>query len=151
MINNSTTIRDLNSEHLSHLDIGEDDPRVSMEIETGGTVTVQFAEHLRFHRERGLPAGIVDNKGDLTEPGRKRIEEHVRGLLFKESRIDPSAIDVDSYFGDEQGFNVTMRVTVPDSTTVLEFYRDNAWPFIATLINVTDPGTFNKPYLFTDI
>ncbi|MFZ2527645.1 MAG: hypothetical protein WAX14_08330 [Rhodococcus sp. (in: high G+C Gram-positive bacteria)] len=150
-MNRSATIGDLAGEHLTHIDLGDDDPRVSVEVGEGSVISVQFAELLQFHRERGLPAGIVDDDGDLTGNGRARIESHLRTLLAAQGSVDPAAVHVDDDLGDDQGFLVVLQTTVPSGTQFHDFYDRTAWPFVATMVNITDPGTFNSPYLFSEI
>jgi hypothetical protein len=155
VLSDTTTFSDVNQQLLTHLDLGEDDPRVSIEV-GDDTVYVYFAEHLQFHQSRGLPNGIVDTDGDLTDAGRARIQTRIRALLADRTTLDPSLVSVDegeesSKFGDEQGFVAVLAMKVSPRTAVRDFYVDTAWPFVATMVNVTDPGTFNCPYLFTDI
>lgn len=155
MLSDTTTLGDLDQQLITHIDLGEDDPRVSIEV-SDNTAYVYFAEHLQFHQERGLPAGIVDADGDLTDAGRARIQARIRALLTDKTRLDASLVSVDeseeqSKFGDETGFVAVLAMKVSPTTAVRDFYFDTAWPFVATMINVTDPGTFNSPYLFTDI
>jgi len=57
---------------------------------------------------------------------------------------------------DEQDGHPFLELTVwcteeiPGSTPVAAAYG-MLWPAIATLFNITDPGTFNSPYLFSTL
>lgn len=152
----SATIGDLKDQSLSHLDIGEQDVRFVVEIGEEGSVAIIFGEPLAFHLEYGLPDGIVDSDHNLTKDGSVRIQTFLRALLTEKTGIDGSLLHLDAddatfVCGDDPGFAITLAVKVDPSSTVQALHDNMIVPFVALMINVSDPGTFNHPYLFANI
>ncbi|MBM4574818.1 hypothetical protein GS896_27560 [Rhodococcus hoagii] len=155
-MNESSTIRELADDRLEPRDLGDDDPRVAVEVSADGSVSAIFSEALQFHRDRGLPDGIVDGGGELTDGGRVRIETYLRGLLRERTGLDGAALAVNtddqtSVIGEEPGFAVVLHTQADPATAFRDYWDNTGWPFFALMINVSDPGTFNHPYLFAHI
>lgn len=97
-----------------------------------GEVTLEYREGWHFHNDRA--GGIIS-----TDEGAVRTQ---LVALMPEYR---DSLDV---INDESGLVVSVFVgkntDYGDEWDVI----NNHWDFIATILNVTDPGTFNSPYLF---
>ncbi len=109
---------------------------------------ITWEEHMKFHSER---LGWAETLGD-TETIPQRVEDVLHGLFdggdFQVHVSWSDADDVDGYpFLTIEIYPVLNSAWDEDSDAV----EGLLWPAIATLINVTDPGTWNSPYLFEDL
>lgn len=146
----------LTGTHLSHIELGLDDPRFTVVVADRGddTVYIEFVEPTAFHRDRepALWSTLVDRDGELTAPSESRLVEHLGNLV--RTRISDPNFSVDSepsLGGDEQEvLGVSYSAAYTAGETFDQWWERIGWPIIAETINVTDPGTFNAPYLLTD-
>nr|WP_296774800.1 hypothetical protein [Rhodococcus sp. (in: high G+C Gram-positive bacteria)] len=146
----------LTGSHLSHIELGLDDPRFTVVVADRGddTVYIEFVEPTAFHRDRepALWSTLVDHDGELTAPSESRLVEHLGNLV--RTRISDPNFSVDSepsLGGDEQEvLGVSYSAAYTAGETFDQWWERIGWPIIAETINVTDPGTFNAPYLLTD-
>lgn len=112
---------------------------------------IGYTDYLRFATERGDLDGEINANGWLTSSALLKYEARARDYL-KDAGLPTAPLNTLSA-GDQAGGddpNVTFTITVPSNVdmTVGQMWDQIGWPFIATLINVTDPGTFNSPYLW---
>lgn len=127
---------------------GEITPGVRVEIdEKFGHVDLIWVESLAFHLETRPEemARLTNADGFLTHDGVQILLATLRALLPRAEIFHEPGEE-----GDEPSLGITVRIPTPkgESTTINEL-NDLVWPFYATLHNITDPGTFNSPYLIT--
>ena len=109
-----------------------------------GRPVIHWSESMKFHVEL-LREGETLNADadDFTD----RVQAALRVLL------PDFEVEVDWSDADDNGFPVLWIQVWLSNKLPLETTQDHAWnllwPAIATLFNVTDPGAFNSPYLFT--
>lgn len=119
----------------------------------GGSPMIIWQENLRFHTEILQPGMTLGDEQTL--PGRV---QHELERLFKTAGIaEDFAVSVRwSDWDDDGGFeylelNVWPTVDLDPEMEQDVCYSTVLWPAIATLHNVTDPGTFGVEYLFSRI
>lgn len=61
------------------------------------------------------------------------------------------SLEVSDYMGDEPHYVATIVIPYDTEGTVQEVIDKYANNFFACIQNTTDPGTFNEPYLFSEI
>lgn len=147
---------------LSGVDLGEDDPGFFLETDIDDdnlAFVLGYTEYLEFARDNGLiPSALLQDGGEgwLTNEGESKVAGYLRRLLA-ESRygLPDEIIDTlevsGSQGGDDPNFTVTIAVPSGTGLTVGQFIDTIEAPFAGALINVTDPGTFNHPYLFSEL
>ena len=126
--------------------------------------SVVFNENLRFHAE--LFAQYDDDEtGEEVKNRLQDDDDFLPRLTAELSKHIPDGFDSfvgwsqwdDDGGGDDEPawpyIEFTFWLTendglLPPETTEEEAFN-KLWPAIATFINITDPGTFNCPYLFT--
>lgn len=126
-------------------------------IETGDGSTppaLCFTEYLAWHVET-FPedmAPLLTPEGWLTAEALAGVEEVIRAEFVRRNPAyadRPLCIE-DGFGGDDPNFTILMDLAVPLGGSEDAAWED-AWPLMATCINITDPGTFNFPYLFTQV
>lgn len=109
---------------------------------------VEWSEGLTWHR---------DHLGESFASPDDDTLERMNGLIGEElgeahrDLADEVQVDVGPNYGfnpDEEALIVSTTLFLPEDVT-LEQLAEAAWPFIATMINVTDPGTFGSPYIMS--
>lgn len=115
---------------------------------------LEWNEGLRFH------SGLM-GEGDsniFLNPSREflyKVQERLKELLPDRYSVFVEQSDWDY---EEEGYpHILISVWLTDKPNVEDWEGlddeqifDLHWPAIATLFNVTDPGTFNSPYLFAE-
>lgn len=113
--------------------------------------TIIWNEHLKFHHELAMKYGERRGADTISQWSHGALSRRLRRLLPDQFACWVSSSDWD----DEDGYSfLTFSVWlsldgghIPEDTSLSDAY-DKLWPAIATLFNVTDPGTFNSEYLF---
>lgn len=138
--------------------LGDEDHRFTLEVaepgETWRTV-ISFREPLDFHAQRHGPAvwgawtepdGYLQREHEATVV--RRLAEHLAAVVGPEiaETLEITAADDDS---DEPSMTIEIQADYRDGETFGAWLDRIGWPIVATLTNVSDPGTFNSPYLFT--
>lgn len=110
---------------------------------------VCWSEDLKFHAEYKGDRWKerVDEDGWLTATAEGYIANRLAALIKKQAGV---AVEVDTidYGGDEPNITFEVVTDYQDGETYEHWLDRIGWPVVATLINVTDPGTFNSAYLF---
>lgn len=88
----------------------------------------------------------VDGDGWLTPGAEDALKIRLAEMLPKSEIGD--TVDTIDYGGDEPTITFEIVTSYEDGETFSHWYDRIGWPIVATLISVTDPGTFNSPYLF---
>lgn len=141
--------------YLAGQEVGEDLPGAFLEADTGdGHHVIGYIEYLHFAVEHNdIPRSWLD-EGWLAREGAAKVQEWLMDYLCGQTRL-PEAIcrtvEVEDQGGDEPNISVTIKVDNTAAMTVEEMFTSIAQPFWASLANVTDPGTFNRPYLWAAI
>jgi hypothetical protein len=129
-----------------------DDRRFYLEIDRDKDLAVIcFVEPLRFHAEHNGNdwAPLVDENGALKLDVANRIADRLRDLIKSQGHV-AVGVDLADYLehDDEPSFGLEIVTDYQKDETFQHWLDRIGWPAIATVINVTDPGTFNSPYLF---
>lgn len=138
---------ELAGEYLSHYwaEIAED----------GMTATLEWVEDLRFHEE-ALGSRFVqllhEPGGFLSDSGEEAVQEAARTCFIQQASHLSEDLIVDlGAAWDDPSIAFSVQVDLPDGpATTYGILGELAWPFIATMTNITDPGTFNCPYLMAE-
>lgn len=122
---------------------------------TGGTAVVEWGEglpmiiwqeRLHFHKTHAQLLGRRLRNKNLP----RKVGRELRNLLGEDYDCAVSW----SEWGDDREwleFGVWPVADLDPEMPQDKAYFEVLWPAIATLFNVTDPGTFNSPYLFTNL
>lgn len=146
----------LSGSHLSSIELAIDDPRFTVVIADNGesTVYIEFVEPLAFHKEREpkLWSALVDSGGSLTAAADARLVEYLGNLVRQRVSDQNFSVDSEPSLGgdEEEVLGVSYSAAYTAGETFDQWWERIGWPIIAETINVTDPGTFNAPYLLTD-
>lgn len=154
---------------LAPIELGDDQyDRYRVEVTDDGHADIIWREELRFHRERcdadaesfgdrnsnyrPWSTYTEENGGSrwlTTENAEKLVAELRR--LTKVDDIDTTEDgDADNWDDANDGYVAfSIRTDYREGETVSEWFDRIGWPVIAELVNCTDPGTFNHPYLFS--
>lgn len=151
------------------VDLGSDSPDLYLEEDDGrGYVEIGYTEYLHFHLEYGLiPDSLLTEPTDEDDPlsrwlnqdGLEYVRRQIAMLLSGDiprhnygliSHVVDSLEVNDQRGGDDPHFTVSIAVTPESGWLVKDFDEKYIWPFDAAMINMTDPGTFDHPYLFRD-
>lgn len=91
---------------------------------------------------------LADSDGWLTDSAELKLAERLTGYLRK-AGIDDADVFTTGYNGEDEP-TLTFEIVTPyrAGETFDSWFERIGWPVAATLINVTDPGTFMAPYLF---
>jgi hypothetical protein len=134
---------------------GGHDPRFAVEVsDEGNRATLIFNEPLAFHADlakRYTPEEWktrTDADGELTAEFEEVLLERLRGYLWDVLPSVPEYIGTTDGGDYEPNFTIEISADYLEGETFDQWHARIAWPIIATLINVSDPGTFNKPYWF---
>lgn len=147
----AATIRD-QAESTFYDVAGEGIPGVRAEINEDGTADLIWVESLDFHAKNYslYLDGLTDDEGYLTEEAVTALVKVIKENL-PENMQDLEHADHEEW-DDEPSVGLSLRLTLPKGldTPEEEFYSA-AYPFYATMLNGTDPGTFNHPYFIGDM
>lgn len=140
------------------------DTRFMLEVDTDERrATIVFTEVLAFHAEYNGPqtfqtpgfptvttegkwTPLVDEDGFLTHDAETALAGRLSAMM--PSAADGSAVFIADSNDDEPNVVIEITTDYTDGETYESWLDRIGWPIVATLINVTDPGTFNSPYLF---
>ena len=124
------TLYDVRSYPGMHIEINEDGEAVAIFEE-------MFAWHLKNHKD--LMKKLTDKDGWFTKDAMKKAEVFISKLMK-----DPKKLSVEHCSGDSPGIEVSYGIGKHNS-------EESAWkaahPLYATMMNVTDPGTFGSEYI----
>ncbi|MGI6797976.1 hypothetical protein [Gordonia sihwensis] len=138
-------------------DVGMDDPRAYIETADADRDyhEIVFCESLAFANEYKHIADKDLADGWLTPSALERTKTAIKAILAEKTSIPAETLDSigieDGGVGDEPGFEVSLTLPVKSSITFGQAHDVVMWPFWATMINISDPGTFNSPYLWNSI
>lgn len=142
----------------------DNDPRFLLEINRDSNQAVLcFVEPLAFHAElaradeaKGYPAvhrwaDLVDSTGYLTDAAAEVLRGEISRLFVSKGGISTAQVDLAEHLqhDDESSVGVEVTTTYQVNETYNSWVDRIGWPIVATLIDITDPGTFNCPYLFS--
>lgn len=86
----------------------------------------------------------AQESGWLTGPAVRAIVARLQGFIG-----DKGSVGVLESGDDEPVIAFEIATTYRAGETFEQWYNRVGWPIVATLINVTDPGSFMSPYLFS--
>lgn len=157
---------------LDSSDMGEDNPGFYMELPESSEdrdAVVGYTEYLEWHLEhKNIPEEYLtsryeedDEESWLTQEGLDRVGDVIGYELMRHgdelmrhlgSDYDARSLWVsDSLGGDDSHFTAELILPKDLPGTFGEVYEKYVSPFVAVLINTTDPGTFNCIYLFSEV
>lgn len=126
-------------------------PGVCGDVDCDGTMKLSWTDSLQFHSEYMSDrwAEMVDEDGYLTDEVAEAAVQSIEDAL--QSKHIELTHDPAEEWDDEPSIGITVYVDLPAGLdTTLEVAYDMAWEVIATLANMTDPGTFGSPYMYTE-
>ena len=141
---------DLDEEINAYIEVGD---------ETHEAIEVGVTEYLDFHLEHdNIEKDLLDEDSYLTRDAFDRIETFFAQQL-KNTYWDTETFALlggslevdDSVGGDDPHFTVRFYIPRDYRGTVQDVLDGTIFPFFACVTNVTDPGTFNSPYLFSNV
>lgn len=147
----------------THLDKVDLDEEINAYVEVGDdtyeTIEVGVTEYLDFHLDHGnIDKDLLDEDNYLTRESFKSIEAFFAQQLentywdTETFALLSGSLEVDdSVGGDDPHFTVRFYIPRDYQGTVQEVLDKAIFPFFACVTNVTDPGTFNSPYLFSNV
>ena len=153
---------DFQDDHLSSVELAED-TLLDAYAEIGNRndhTGVEFGctDYIdNFHKEYDYINHILlDENGYLTREALDKIQqfyqEHLESSRYYGfSDAISQSLSVDDYMGDEPHFVVTLTIPYNTEGTVEEIFDTYVNPFFACIQNTTDPGTFNSPYVFSEV
>lgn len=150
---------DFDGEELDARDLAEDElPSAYAYVGYPGEnqgVEFEVADYIRdFHTDPDrLSPTLLDSRGYLTKDAMMKIQKFFTEQLQSErycgvDDVVTQSVGVDDSRGDEPHYNVSLVVPYDIEGTVEEVHDRYVTPFFACFQNITDPGTFNEPYLF---
>lgn len=141
-----------NTSRYSAAEIGEDQlPGAYLETD-GDEFVVGVVEYLHFANERGDLEGLTDDEGWLTPEGARKATEVLRTLLKKAGVPGADTLDsTDQTGGDDPHIDFSITIPTVGDATVGAVVDQVVHPFCAVIQNVTDPGTFGSPYLWSEV
>lgn len=120
-----------------------------------GEVAIEWDEPLRFAYERGSLDGLWQDglgyeddpleDGTLTPEAVSAAEQVLTGWVPEGWRVYAGIGDE-----DEASLAITVCRDIEHELTEQDA-ADLVWPVVAMLANVTDPGTWNSPYLWSEV
>lgn len=144
-------------------DLASENPGARAEVaEDCSHVTVIWIEPLRFHLEHApehmehllSPKSDPDDEDEavyFTDEARQEFATYMREFLASEKwNVENADIlpDDGEEWDDESCVAISYRFDTPNGpNTSMEEFSEKSWPFIAAMTNVTDPGTFDNPYV----
>lgn len=126
------TVTTLDPGEYYEIEISSDFSPTHIEVNGEGLVTVVAIDGVDFHERR------LERELDGTDI------DHARGVLLDQLAC---SYDAESIYVDFSGDNLEFSLLLGKVDTV-ENAVEAAWLFIATVNNITDPGTFGSPYIF---
>lgn len=155
---------------LSAQDIGSDqNPYARAEVaEDCSTITVIWIEPLHFHLETFpehmenllAPKNNPDDEDEpvcFTDEARQEFATYMSEFLASE-KWNVAGADIlpdegeEIGAGDEPCVAISYCFDAPNGpNTTIDEAGEIIWPFIAAMTNVTDPGTFNNPYVMREL
>lgn len=109
---------------------------------------ITWVENLQFHAEcigPDHPGWWYD--GWLTPAAEDALAKRLAELIAQQGKVSTPVFSV-HYCGEEPNVAFEVVTDYRDGETYEQWLDRIGWPVVATLINVTDPGTFNSAYLF---
>lgn len=105
---------------------------------------VTWGEGLTWHRDH------LARTFDVDDDALERMNALVADELGSDDAADELQLDCGVAYLDpeEDSLDITTTLFLPADATLGDLQRA-AWPFIATCINVTDPGTFGCRYIMS--
>lgn len=109
-----------------------------------------------FHKAHDyINLDLLDD-GWLTPDALKKIQKFYQEQLESPrycgfSDYVTQDIEVDDYMGDDPHYIITISIPYDTEGTVEEVFDKYVNNFFACIQNVTDPGTWNEPYIFTEV
>jgi hypothetical protein len=117
-------------------------------------VTIIYTEGMDWHAYSHVPE--IQQCGTCEDPDHAggHLRDEVPALLATELRRlckneDVQVDETDAHDEAIGSLDVSLQIRVEPPT--LDALAEAAWPFIATLINVFDPGTFNAEYVMGNV
>ena len=124
-------------------DLGDDTGRSYATVTDEGYLSVVYNEGQRWHRE------VRNVKENLTDADLEEMAETVMAEMGNAHRVSAwLTADMSDPEEDAIEFSIEIPLPLPADELTEELAAELAWSFIATCINVTDPGTFGAPYIF---
>lgn len=146
--------------HLDKVDLDEEiNAYIEVGDETHEAIEVGVTEYLDFHLDHdNIDKELLDEDNYLTSDGFDRVKAFFAQQL-KDAYWDAETVALlgdtlevdDSIGGDDPHFTVRFFIPRDYQGTVQEVFDEAIFPFFACVTNVTDPGTFNSPYLFSNV
>ena len=152
---------------ISGADLSSDNPGARAEVaEDCSHVTIIWIEPLHFHlghypedlENLLAPKTIADDEDEavyFTDEARQEFATYMSEFLAGPKwNVENTDILPDSgeEWDDESCVAISYRFDTPNGpNTTMEEFADKSWPFIAAMTNVTDPGTFNNPYVMCEL
>lgn len=146
--------------YLDKVDLGEEiNAYIEVGDETHEAIEVGVTEYLDFHLDfDNIDKDLLDEDNYLTSDGFDRVKAFFAQQL-KDAYWDAETVALlgdslevdDSIGGDDPHFTVRFFIPRDYQGTVQEVLDEAIFPFFACVTNVTDPGTFNSPYLFSNV
>lgn len=141
---------DLDEEINAYIEVGD---------ETHEAIEVGVTEYLDFHLDYdNIDKDLLDEDNYLTRDAFNRIEtfftQHLKDAYWDAETFAllGDSLDVDDCVGgDDPHFTVRFYIPRDYRGTVQDVFDEAIFPFFACVTNVTDPGTFNSPYLFSNV
>lgn len=144
-------------------DLASENPGARAEVaEDCSHVTIIWIEPLAFHLEHWpehmehllSPKTDADDEDEsvyFTSEARQEFSdfmgEFLAGPKWEVQNADILP-DEGEEWDDESCVAISYRFDTPNGpATTMEEFSDKSWPFIAAMTNVTDPGTFDNPYI----
>lgn len=146
--------------------VGSDEtPGIRAEVaEDCSSITIVWVESLQYHMEHWpehmehlvAPKSGPDDEDEavyFTDEARQEFATYMIEFLANEGAEKADILPDDGEeWDDESCVAISCRFDTPNGpNTSIEEAGDKAWPFIASMTNVTDPGTFNCPYVMGDL
>lgn len=139
-------VKELYEANVSHLESvadiewADDSGMVSMVylyLNDDGTATATAIGYDSYDFHRSVAPEYFDADGDITDAAWEALRR-----IFEERYSNATLSDADAY-----GYTFDVWVTVPQDAPEEDLYGA-LWEQIRQIVNETDPGTFNSPYLF---
>lgn len=145
------------TEMLAYCESGEGGSFVSVpdfEEELNGQIVLVWRENLEFHQ------GMTDEDDHPLDDGTYETQEKVANAFVTalsehfDSYAQVEGVYEGNYWVGDTTETVAVEIVLnmPDGwDTTLAAARRTLWPVEAELHNITDPGTFGSPYIFTRV
>lgn len=143
--------------------LASENPGTRAEVaEDCSAATIIWIEPLRFHLEHApqdmghllaIKATPEGNDVAFTDEARQEFTTYMSEFLASDKwNIDNADIlpAPEEEWDNEACVALAYHFDTPNGPeTTMEEFSNRAWPFIAAMTNVTDPGTFNNPYVMS--